>query len=281
MALFNDPNSSDLILIFNDVNQTSKQLYCHRNILINGSEYFNILLNKKFKESNQKEIPMYVDDIEVDIKIIESIYRGYFPDISSYSTDQKINLAIRANFYFLDMIVKKIIADIYKNLLVSEVTLLINCRDKLPLDKEKLMDYISFFFTRIEKINDLLDDLMKIDSRIVEGIVLKLIDEPTFYSSLLTSGDLDDNIGQIFYKLQNIKYPKYRKGNLFMLNHFIIYQLMDKYGFTDLMGLLNYNKMNVTQLNYILDNSKNISVIRNALQVIKNSTFMCRIVHQH
>lgn len=282
MTLFNNPEYSDLTLILKDTFEpyNEKKLFCHRAILINnGSSYF--LSSNNFKEKNQTEFIISTEDAECDTKIIESIYSGECIDISNYTCEEKIILAIKATFYGADKIKNMIMENVYNNIRPNDFNILIKYNYAFPLNKEQMIKYMRLFFVNIEDLNLIIEKLMEINPNIVKGIFQELIDKPIFA--------LNFDMLKKFYGAYNVKpnkdlyrainkneiqkfshLPKIEQVIVFHMDHFVLYKIINSYHQESILYKLNFDNMEDDKLKTIHKECQVISVVKKVGDILIN-----------
>lgn len=153
-------------------------------------------------------------------------------------------------------------------------------RNDISIDK-RFVKYFRIFFVNLDNLDELLRDLLKFDVNIVKGIFLELIDKPIFaknievlnkfYKSFNIEVNKNDPRKLSENEIQKYSYlDKIEEYMAFKMNHFIIYQLMEKYEVQSLIGKLNLENMKVNELEQIFNNCKNVDIIKKVHIILMN-----------
>lgn len=276
MALFNNQKYSDLVLMFNG--NPKQKLFCHKMVLINGSNYLENLLEEK--KSTDSEINIRTEYADLDIQIIKFLYEHKI-SLDNYETLDKIKLAFRAEFYSIIDLKEQILKNIYKQVTPDDLKVLIEHNDILPIDKEKITKYLRLFLIQISKDN-LLEKINKIDGNIIKNLLIELIKSPSIFAqNEQTIGDFYnshqcDVTHKSFRNITKNEIDKYSyldkiEGyKVLTLDHYIIYKIILQFKLDDIMCKLNFESMSQKNLQIIHDNTLNVKICITVGNIIIN-----------
>ena len=291
--LFNNLNLSDIKIILQkkDEDQNIPQefekkdqlvLNLHKAILINFSDYFKILFDLNFKESNENEVIIFTEYVKYDEIILEYIYSQTIKKILDMNFESKLICLIRSKFYGIEKLSNKIIKNIFSKIRPNQLSHLVDNYHLIPEIKDNLIKYIRLFFVNIDKLDDLMDKIYEIDPSILNLIFISMLNNSMMANSRETvqkfTGIYDVNVTSIekLHSNYNIlvrnttktekerfKYfPKIEMFVIFKMHPYIVAKFMLKYKFFEAMTNINYATMLKIHRKHLSECCDDIKVIK-------------------
>ena len=264
MALFNNPKLSDCTLIFQEGNNR-QLIHAHSQILCNYSEYFLILL-EKFKQDNKKEYVINCEDPSIDVFIIKCIYESSF-EFDHYSSIEKLQIALRAQFYQFYSLEEKCIKNFLQFLKPEDFTLILQFYKILKFDQGILTKLLSNFYFLIPDRKKNFKELQKLDSELFDQVMLSLIQKPIFVSNNTVKEMQLTKYSRNLTRNEFGKYshiPNISKLQVSKLPSFVIFKEFIQYELNKYLYKLNFIEMTSEELKYVIKNANDVKIIREA-----------------
>lgn len=282
MSLYNSPELSDVKLIFTsdqiDEEINSCEMFAHKAILVNsGSRFFKACFLSEFKEKNQSELHIQTDDIQDDVSVLRTIY-GDLPKFKTMGIEALLRLAIRYEFYGLEKCRKLVMDHIYLHITVDDFETIAEYHEAIDIDSQRFSELAEWFLLS-DNTFKVLESLNKVDSALIDQVLLNLMETFTFVNTKTFKSFCDQNNWKVsniqYYALsgqivQRFNYLKDFNSTYTMvkLDPMIIYHLAAKYSRNEVLAKLDFTSMSLFQLKIIINTSQDVSIIKKIANII-------------